>query len=102
MKKIILFVLVSVSLISCNAVKKAQSWATQHCHEQHSFDPFAGEYHIQWVCDTLYPTQKVNSKCNQLNVCFDAAHGKFYGDIKCDSLYPIGQLVPMMIPSFKK
>lgn len=105
MKKVFFIcAVIALTAISCKSsfiTKSVNNYVTEHCKEAHTFNPFLGQYQVMWTCDTLYRVPKMQAKCSTLNVCFDAAKGHFTGELVCDSLYPLKDIIPMVIPSFK-
>lgn len=102
MKKVFFIcALIALTAVSCNTTARINTYITEHCKEAHTLNPGTGQYQVMWTCDTLYKAPKLQAKCSTLNVCFDAAKGRFTGELVCDSLYPLKDIIPMVIPSFK-
>jgi hypothetical protein len=101
MKKVFILCTIALLAFGCNTTQKIDTYVKKHCNEAHIFNPATGQYQVMWTCDTLYHAPKLQAKCSTLNVCFDAAKGRFTGELVCDSLYPLKDIIPLVIPSFK-
>lgn len=77
------------SLTSCNFTKQAVSYVQKHCPKTEVINPLTGNLEIHYQCDSLWPTQKIQEKCNSIQLCIDAANGQISGTVQCPDLIQI-------------
>lgn len=87
MKKVLLFIAIAASLVSCNSTKSVTKFLTDHhFKETHSINPQTGANKIHASIDSLYDYSKVAALCDTATITFHVSRGSVVADADCSGV----------------
>ena len=70
-------------------LNKVQTYIEKNCPKKEVTNPITGDLEIHYQCDSVWATDKITAKCDNIKLCVDITKGSFSGDIVCKNLIPI-------------
>lgn len=103
MKNLLLIVAFTMLLTSCqksvkDGLTSLVTYMDKNCDKRESYNPVSGKLELHYECGQLWNVEALTPYCSQMNVCVEIVQGKFWADVKCDSLQNPFQLLKNVKP----